>query len=232
MTFPPRGSVVAGSRPSSALSLACGNRQDESRNLVRVIDLHVVACVREQEQLGGREQSVESLRHTRVQVRVGGTEDNPHRSGERLHFREPPSPRDGRAEKIGVEGEECGALGSELFVQFGDELTAVAGVGDKAADLPSEEPSIECVGVDNDPAPHIPHDGRGEEQDGLRRAQARHPSVVGVQQYKRAHPLGVVECPVDRGRAGCIVGDEHRAIKPQMHDGGIQVAGWLAAVYG
>jgi hypothetical protein len=104
--------------------LARGDRQDEPCNLDWVIDLHVVAGVREQKQLGGREESVESLRHTGVQVGIGGTEDDPDWLRERAHLGEPPAPRDRRAQQVCVEGEERGAFGSELFVQLGDDLGA------------------------------------------------------------------------------------------------------------
>jgi hypothetical protein len=144
---------------------------------------------------------------------------------ERAHLGEPPPPRDRGGEQVGVEGEERGAFASELFVQFGDDLPPVAGVGDEAAHLPRVEAPIERIGVDDEPAGQVADEGQREEQDGLGRAQARHPSVVGVQQHQYGYPLRVVEGPVDRRRTGRIVGDERDLIEPQMRDDGVQVAG-------
>ncbi|HYX84104.1 MAG TPA: hypothetical protein VE777_03955, partial [Gaiellales bacterium] len=192
-------------RPASTrmLAVGCGRSRSlgSTGGAVRpllVIDLHVMPRVREQKQLGAREEGVESLRHTGVQVGVGGTEDDPHRARERAHLGEPPPPRDRRAEQVGVEGEERGAFGSELFVQLADDLPPVAGVGDEAAHLPRVQAPIERVRMDDQPASQGADEGQREEQDGLGRAQARHPSVVGVQQHQCGYPLRVVERPVDR----------------------------------
>jgi len=59
-----------------------------------LVDLHVVAGTRKQEQLRGREQLVEPPGHALVQVRVGMAEDDPYRTRERP----PRSPAGGQRE--------------------------------------------------------------------------------------------------------------------------------------
>ena len=71
------------SRPGSAYA---SGRRNEIGDLLRFVDLHVVAGRGEQEQIRRRQELVETPGHARIQVRVVIAKDNAHRAIEQTQL--------------------------------------------------------------------------------------------------------------------------------------------------
>src|SRR5829696_5107037 len=167
--------------------------------------------------------------------RIGLAKDDPYGPLERPHLGLSSGPAPKGPPKAVVKREE-GRLGTrggyELLVEERHELFPHPLVPDEPlTNLPPVEP-MEQVEPAGDKARDVPQNGRGEQEDGLRRARGRCAPVVGVKQHQRRGPLWMPQGPVDRRRSRGVVGHQHDILKPQRPDDGVEVPGLIVGGIG
>lgn len=98
---------------------------NQACHFLRLVHLDIVACARQQEQIGGRERPMEASCQVHIQVRVAVPEDDPDGTIERCEFMCPHRVRPDRGPEVAVEH---------------DEGRNAAGFAREAAILASEKP--------------------------------------------------------------------------------------------
>src|SRR4029450_8458740 len=182
--------------------------QYEVGDLLRLVDLDVVAAVVEEMQLAVGEQFRELSGDPGVELPVARPEDHPYQRGEAAKLGDAPPAGQYRAKQVVVEPPESRPSGQGLLVQMGNELVAYLRILDELADLPGIQASVHVGSPANQSAGAGADQGRGVEGDRGWAAQARGPVVGRVEQHQIRTSSGIVQRPVDRWRAGGVVRDQ------------------------
>src|SRR5262245_44996326 len=205
----------------------CG--EDETCDLLWLVDLNVVPGTGNQEQLRGREQLVELPCHSFVQVGVCIAEDDPYRAGEGPHVRDHPPAADRGRQEVVIQCPERRPFCTEVRVQARHDLLSHLRISDESADLPEVEPPVEAIGSADDRSRGRPHHWCGVQRDRSGASEARRPLVIRVQKHERGHAVGVEQRPVDPGRARSVVDNEYGVLQPELFDDGLDLAKLVAS---
>src|SRR6266496_1499650 len=165
--------VEANDHDLSPSHASCGSwgREKKVGYLLWLIDLHIVICIWQEEELGRWKQFMKASGHPDIQVRVARAEDDAHWWSERLHLRDPLRPISYGEEQILIQAKESGlgtGRGRKLVIEQGQEFLTVFCLSHESADLPPvhlpEEPIVKGF---RDGACSVSHQRCGKEQDGF-----------------------------------------------------------------